>query len=316
MQKTDSIGRRCRTARQPRGKRIGLRPRDLLWFQKLHEQGPLPTSYLYAFSEHLSRDRTRTLKRLADLYNEGRYLERPPQQFHTIDARYNQLVYTLDERGTVALKEAGAWSDYVVHTGGPWTHRLMVSCITASLELAADARTDLRYIPQHRILEHANVGLDVPVTYDDPITRIQVTRNLIPDAICGIKYQNDGQRNYRFFAIEADRNTEPNRSHSSLRKSFMRSVAQYREFIGNGRYKEHFNLTAPMLVLFVTTNRNRMDNLIKTVTKLASVSQNTFMCFQSISEFERPFKPPTLLHTLFSRPWQRSGHAPFDIDRI
>lgn len=316
MHVTDAIGRRVRTKRQPRGKRIGLRPRDLLWFEKLHQHGPLPTSYLYAFSQHLARDRTRTLKRLADLYNEGQYLDRPLQQFHTIDARYNQLVYELDDRGTLALREKGTYSDHAPNVGGPWTHRLMVSCITASLELRVRAHPNLRYIPQHQILERANAGLRMPVAYRDPVAGRHEERDLIPDALCGIEYRNNGQRSYRFFAIEADRNTEPNRSLRSDRKSFRRSILQYREFVGRGQYKEHLKLKAPLLVLTVTTSTGHMHNLIEVVKKNAPSGQNSFMCFQVVSAFGRPFKPPSPLPALLSGAWQRAGYDPAYIDQI
>ncbi len=315
MRKTDAIGRRTRTMRQPRGKRIGLRPRDLLWFRKLHEHGPLPTSYLYAFSKHLAHDRVRTLKRLADLYNEGNHLDRPHQQFQTIDARYNQLVYALNERGERIVKEAGDWSPYAGHRGGPWVHRLMVSCITASLELAASAHPNLRFIPQHEILERAEAGLTVPVSYRNHLGK-EEKRNLIPDALCGLEYQRGPKRRYRFFLIEADRNTEPNVSSRGNRKSFTRSVSQYREFIGNGRYKRHLKLTTPMMVLTVTTNTRHMEHLIKTVKALSPSGQNSFMCFQTITDFAAPFKPPSPLTTLLSEPWQRAECEPFYLDQV
>ena len=89
--------------RQPTGETIRLKPRDYLVFQKLHEHGPLPTSYLYAFTKHLGSDETGFLKRLNALFHEG-YLDRPKQQFNTIDARYNQLVYDQGFQGDFILR--------------------------------------------------------------------------------------------------------------------------------------------------------------------------------------------------------------------
>ncbi len=97
----DSLGRRKRTTPISTGKRITPQEADLLWFQKLYEHGPLPSSFLIAYAEQLRRSTKRSTERLTDLFNEdetkhgGRYLTRPPQQFRTIDSRYNQLVYTL-----------------------------------------------------------------------------------------------------------------------------------------------------------------------------------------------------------------------------
>lgn len=312
---TDALGRRTRMIRQPRGRRIGLQPRDLLWFEKLHRHGPLPTSYLYAFSEHLAKDRCRTLKRLADLYNEGGYLDRPKQQFQTIDARYNQLVYELNERAERVLQREGRFSDHAAGPGGPWVHRLMVSCVTASLELAAEARSDLRYIPQHAILDRAGVGLGTSVTYEHPVTGQTHNGDLIPDAICGLEYCDGKRPRRRFFLIEADRNTEPNRSGRFDRKSFRKSILQYREYIGRGLYKEHLKLDDPVAVLTVTTSTRHMQNLINLVAEIAPSGKNSFLCFQAVPAFGSPFKPPQPLPTLLTGPWERAGHAPAYIDR-
>lgn len=316
MRSTDALGRRSRTKRQPTGKRISLRPRDLLWLEKLHHHGPLPTSYLYAFSRRLCGDEARTLKRLSDLFHEGAYLKRPYQQFETIDARFNQLVYDLDEHGEALLQHEGLWSEYAPRPYGPWKHRCMTACITASLELGARTIEHLRYIPQHQILERAGVGMRVPITYENPQTSKTETRDLIPDALCGIEYQKQGQRSYRFFVIEADRSTEPHRSHRFDRKSYRRTIMQYREFVGGKRYQNHFNLKAGMLVLTVTTNARHMHNMIDLVTEIAPSGQNSFMLFQTAREFGRFFKPPQPLISLITGPWARAGHGSLHLDRL
>ncbi len=315
MRKTDTLGRRMRTKRKPTGKRIYLAPRDLLWFKKLHQHGPLPTSYLHAFSAHLAKDKGRALKRLADLYNDGEYLIRPKQQFQTIDARCNQLVYDLDRRAEAVLKQEALWSEYAPKPYGPWVHRLMVSCVTASLELGTLDRPDLLYIPQQQILKRAGTGLRINVSYDDPATKKTYNGDLIPDAVCGIEYTKDGTKHYRFFAIEADRNTEPNRSGRFDRKSFKKSILQYRHYVGGGLYKKHLKLTSPLMVLVVTTSDRHMDNLIKLVSEIAPSGRNSFMCFQTVSDFAVPFRPPSLLPCLFWGRWKRAGHAVLFIDR-
>ena len=307
MPDTDTRGRRTRTMRQPIGKRITLRERDLLWLLKLHEHGPLPTSYLHAFTRHLGRDKSRALKRLADLFNDGGYLDRPSQQFETIDARFNQIVYQLHRRGEEVLVAEGGFSRYAPRPSGPWVHRFMVSCITASLELAASARPGLRYLPQHAILERAERGLKVNLTYSDPTTGAVQSGKLIPDAICGITRDGTDDRTL-LLAIEADRHTEPLRSGTVQRKSVHKNVLQYREYIGRGRYKEHLKTKAPMLVLTVTTSHRHMRGMIDLVTEIAPSGKNSFMCFQAVPEFSRPFKPPLPLPMLLDGPWERAGH--------
>lgn len=311
----DALGRRSRTNRHATGKRMSLRPCDLLWFEKLHHHGPLPTSYLLAFVQHLRADKGRALKRLADLFHEGGYLTRPRQQFDTIDARFNQLVYDLDESALVALREAGMRSDYAQRPYGSWKHECMVSCITASIELATLATPHLTYIPQHRILERADVPLRARVPFQDPATKRQECRELIPDAMFGIEYKVGSSARYRFFLVEADRNTEPNRSRRVDRKSTLRSVLQYREFIGRGRYKEHFSLTSGMSVLTVTTSRARMENMMALVSEIAPSGGNSYMLFQSVPAFGQYFKPPVPMTHMLSSPWQRAGHAVARIDQ-
>lgn len=99
MDTHDTLGRRHREHPVSTGKRVTPQPRDLLWFQKLHEHGPLSSTYLHAFSQHLARNEKRARDRLTDLFNEsnaphgGAYLARPWQQFQTLDARYQNLVY-------------------------------------------------------------------------------------------------------------------------------------------------------------------------------------------------------------------------------
>ena len=107
---TDSLGRRNRHKRQPNGKRLHPQPRDWVWLKKLHQHGPLPTSYLHAFTDDLGKDQARAIKRMADLFHETGLLSRPEQQNDTIDARHNQLIYAISKQGENALRSQGAHS--------------------------------------------------------------------------------------------------------------------------------------------------------------------------------------------------------------
>ena len=100
MERThDRLGRRYRASPVSTGKCIRPSDRDLLLFEKLHRHGPLSTPYLVAYSRLLRKSVTRAKDRLTDLFNEddtphnGTYLDRPWQQFETLDARQNDLVY-------------------------------------------------------------------------------------------------------------------------------------------------------------------------------------------------------------------------------
>ncbi|WP_298362556.1 replication-relaxation family protein [uncultured Litoreibacter sp.] len=250
----DSLGRRNRIKAQSTGKRIRLTERDLLWMQKIHEHGPLPSSYLIRYSKHLGTNKSRAQNRLTDLFNEDNngygkaVLTRPPQQFQTIDARYNELVYGLSKAGERALRDAGLWSDWVHKPGGPFWHQLMCAKITAGIELETRDRDDVNYIQGGRVLERSQTKLRYPVTFKDPGTGRTVTKDLIPDQIFGIEYVTDDGPRYRFYLVEADRGTEPKTSGQD-RKSLARMEAMYEVYIDHSRYKEHLGLKAPMSVL-------------------------------------------------------------------
>jgi len=183
----DAMGRRSRLQPASTGKRISLTDRDWVWLKCLAEHGPLSSSFLLAFAGDLRVSEKRARERLTDLFNEdntphgGPYLTRPPQQFHTLDSRYNQLVYDLAPAGKQALREV---SIVPSRNAGPWLHRYMVSSITASIELAIKGRDDLSFIPQSAILSRAETDLETTVT----IPAVTRSIKLIPDALFGIEH--------------------------------------------------------------------------------------------------------------------------------
>ena len=145
----DSLDRRKRLSPISTGKRVTPQDRDLLWFQKLREHGPLPTSFLLAFASGTHKSDKRARERLTDLFNEdntpdgGPYFTRPPQQFRTLDSRYNQLVYDLAPAGERALKRHDNAVQSRAASSGPWLHSFMTSCITASIELGTQGTPDI-----------------------------------------------------------------------------------------------------------------------------------------------------------------------------
>ncbi len=306
----DTLGRRCRTKPISTGKRITPQPRDLLWFEKLAEHGPLPSSFLLAFAKDTHRSEKRAKERLTDLFNEdrtpdkGAYLTRPLQQFRTVDARYNQLVYDLSSASMSALKRSG--SSIKPKRSGPWQHSLMVGCITASIELACLARGDLNYIPQSKILTRSEGSLQWPTEICDPDSGAIYEKSLIPDAVFGLEHLTANGKRYRFFALEADRATEPLRSAEVHRKSFVRHLLQYEDYIVREGYAAHLHLSAPMLVLNVTTQANRMDRMLQLTGEHFSGGCN-YQLFTLWEAFSPPFCPPSPNLDLLLGDWKRTG---------
>src|SRR3546814_3242296 len=115
-----------------------------------------------------------------------------------------------------------------------------------------------------------------------------------------ISYRTDTGERYRLFALEADRSTEPGRSGSFDRKSQLRTARQYRTYIGEGLYKTHLGVSAPMLVLTVTTSAARLCHLVDLVAETSVSSRNSFMLFQHLPQLGRHFTPPKPLQQLSS----------------
>lgn len=302
------------------GKRITLQERDWLWLRTLHEHGPLSSSFLLAFAKGLGVSEKRAKERLTDLFNEdntvheGSYLTRPPQQFHTLDSRYNQIVYDIAPAGAKALKEQEVWQPTGASPGGPWLHKFMTSSITASIRLAANDTVDLTYITQTEILARAGNSLSFPIEFVDPVNRQRIKKALKPDALFGLVYESEAGRRYRFFVVEADRSTEPFSAKNFNRKSVLRNYLQYREYVGQGRYKDHLQLTAPLLVLNVCSSPERAARMQKLIGDQVE-GGNSYLLFQAWSEFGVPFRPPSPPNELLKGSWCRPGLPDMRIDR-
>lgn len=306
----DALGRRRRLQPTSTGKRLTLQERDWLWLRVLHEHGPLPSSFLLAFAKDYGVSEKRAKERLTDLFNEentahgGSYLARPPQQFQTLDSRYNQLVYDVSPAGKRALKARGWWHSTNATSGGPWWHRLMVSSITASIRLGAAETPHLSYIPQADILERAQAELSYPVSISEPSSGRMIRKALKPDALFGLTYQTEAGPRYRFFVVEADRSTEPYTSKNFNRKSALLNYLQYREYVGRGLYKQHLKLTSPLLVLNVHIDERRVES-IQRIISIQAGGENSYQLFQAWDMFSNPAKPPEPNTALIFSYWQR-----------
>lgn len=312
----DSLGRRNRMDRQPTGKIVRPTPRDLVWFRKLHEHGPLASDYLHAFTEKTHRNPKRARERLTDLFNEtatphgDAYLDRPIQQFATIDGRYHTLVHDLTDAGRAALQDSdGSLAENIAATG-PWLHRHMVASITSSIEIGTLHRPDLRYIPQSELLRRRNVRMAVPVHYRDP--GVSKAREILlePDAMFGLAYETDAGPRYRIFFVEADRGTEPLRSKLRSRKTISTMLLAYRSLIEGGHYKTHFGLNAPTLLLFVAATPGRLITAGKAVEKIRGKASWPWFLMQRVPGFGPVYQPPGILSGLMDEPWERSGTLP------
>lgn len=323
---TDALARRLRYGRQSTGRRVAPTEADIAIFEALHRHGPLPSTYLHAFAQHLRRSEGRTKERLGHLYHEdntphgGPYLERPWQQWRSMNARYQPVISENTRYADQVLEERGVIAEAARPQGSAaqFEHRFMVACITASIELAIRETPGLRFIPQREILARApNPTIEIPcsIAYTNQRTgkHQRLEKPLVPDALFGIEYRREGGSAFRFFMLEADRATEPIRRADLNETSYLRKLLQYRAVIEGGLYKQHFGMKAGMLVLNVTTNRQHMRGILDLVGEVTAGRGSPYLLFRSLPEFGKQLQVPTVCDGLLSGEWQRQGHYPFRI---
>ena len=309
--------RRSRFEPQSTGKRVSLKPRDFRWLEALRDHGPLPSHYLHAFTKATHCNAKSSRIRLTDLASEtntphgGFYLARPAAQRSGANVLNRSLVYDLSKAGWKALD---APKSAFYRPTGPFAHQLMVSCVTASIELSCLDSSTMRYIPGWQILARAGASLGVDTNIKTPPQRKPERHRLVPDQLFAIEFTKNGQKSFLAFLVECDRGTEPVTSANTARKSYMRNYYQYREFVGSGRYKDHYGLKANCLVLNVMNSPGRQKRYMDLIQK-HSTNGNSYMLFQTIDNFGAFFQPPPIMQTLSDNEWERVGKAPFELSR-
>lgn len=306
----DRLGRRKRIVPVSTGKRVHVTPKDMEMLKAIHHHGPLSSTYLHQFRSP-DTSKQATVQRLTVLFNEantrhgGPYLMRPFQQNQAIDARYNDCVYDLTPAGIEALKEAGEWHDLAPSNRNPWQHAFMIACLTASIELACQ-KQGYTFMHGHELLERCGASLRQSITFKSEEGE-RVTKDLIPDALFAIDYGGS----FRVFLLEADRRTEPIEPGTMNRKSALRNIRQYEQFVGQKHYKEAWNLTAPLTVLNVTSSESRVPASLKLIEN--KIGQCAYLVYQSAPEFGLFFFPPPVLYRLMDDDWSRVFKEPFTL---
>lgn len=299
------------------GKRIELTPRDLEIFKLLARYRYLRSTYIHAF---VGGNRTKLIERLGNLYHEGGYLDRPKQQWETINARYLPVAYELGEAAKHVLAEHGFDSPRRDNGGRQYRHEIMVCETVASIELRARAMPGVRFIPWEEILASPKMpattrmserpnAVAIRASYHDPRTKSssEFDGTLVPDAIFGLEYDNAGQKSFRFFALEADRNSEPAMRREVYQSSYARKVAQYAEVVGQAIYRARWGLPN-LLVLTVTTNERHMRSLLELVAQRVPDDGRGQFLFRTMPDISSG-KCSTNIRDFLSMPWQRAGLA-------
>lgn len=300
---THNPPRRPRDIAVPTGARVYLSPRDIGWFEMVHRHGPLSYPYLAKFAELTGTGASAKAAnaRLTKLFHEG-FLTRPWQQFGTMDARYQTIIYDLGDPAVEELQIRGLWRDRAPVTSHQhWVHDYACTCVTASLHLAA-LEHGHGYIFQDEILNRADTGLEFDVGYQEGGKDIL----LRPDRVAGITYPNGKAR---FFLVELDRSNERQRTTKPNVKSIRRNGEQYRKFISEKRYKDALALPGGVMAMNLTISPGRMREMMRVWGEVYGGPCNHAL-FGYLPEFARYFKPPKVLSHLFTDPWERVGAEP------
>ncbi len=316
--------RRSRLRRESSGKRLELTARDIEIFKLLQRYRYLRSTFLYAFVG--GKNETRFKERLGALFHDGRYINRPKEQWQFAGARYAPAVYELDRAGEAVLAQLGVPSQRVVSTSGhsQFAHSLMIAETLASIELGARAAGNVRFIGADEILANAPetgqkgrnpLALPVSITHTFPRDRTEsAVFDLIPDALFGLAYSElGGTKSYRFFALEAER--ENRVAASSLKQtSFLKKVLAYRDIAARETYRAQFGVPN-LLVLVVTGSQARIETMKKVVMDVTAGKGSSLFLFRPLPALADPFKAAAPATDLFGGAWQRAGQPDFFINK-
>ncbi|MDO8876197.1 MAG: replication-relaxation family protein [Pseudolabrys sp.] len=306
------------------GKRVDLTDRDIALFKLLHRYRYLRSNFLYAFLGGNSE--TRFKERLGHLYHDGRYINRPEQQWQFANCRYMPVVYELDDAGERVRRDNGLIRNQSPllskgRTGAyrQFAHQLMICECLASIELGVAQQSGLRFISWQEIIARGPQTTGIagnPFEFSASISRacrltgrvLSADIKLVPDGLFGLEYENGEDKSYRFFALEVDRNTMPIRRSGLDQTSYLRKILGYQQIIERRSYKSCLGIPN-LFVLTVTTNEIHMANIMALVQGLNSGRGSKLFLFQSTN---RSASPADLLNV----PWRRAGHAEFFLNRV
>lgn len=259
------FNRRSRYKRTSFGKRIVLTDRDTEIFRWLYRYRYLRAPQLISFTQPKSTKRF--IERLGDLFHETGLIDRPKAQWRHFDARCAPMIYELSAKGQAYIENRSQLPQRAtllsrrVRAGHniQFDHAMMIVDTLFEIEQATLTTNGERFVCVDEILSRAPSStktapnpLSVPVTIQlnatFPKINSPIETHIIPDALYGIEYLIDGEKLYRFWALECE-NTNPTWRSSPRKSSLARKRAAYDALIKLGGYKKHWGI--PNLALKV-----------------------------------------------------------------
>ena len=312
------------------GKRIELTDRDIELFKLLSRYRYLRSNFLYSFLGGNSE--TRFKERLGHLYHDGRYINRPPQQWQFANCRHMPLIYELDDNGEQVLRQQGLiQSDSPLLTKGragacrQFAHEMMICDCIASIELGVREDRDLRFISWQEIIAKApeqTCGLhnpfELPVSISHAFSNAKGVQRadikIVPDALFGLEYGAHSQKSYRFFVLEGDRGQMPVARSNLRQSSYLRKILAYRAIAAQNIHKSHLGIPN-FLVLNVITNERHMNSIMVLLNEVTAKKGSQMFLFKSISTLGDFRVAPAPTSHILTTPWQRVGCDEFCINK-
>lgn len=298
------------------GMRIELTQRDLEIFRLLARYRYLRSTYIHAF---VGGNKTKLIERLGHLYHEAGYLDRPEQQWEAVNARYMPVAYELGERARYVLADAGQGVPRRTDRARQYRHEALVCQIVASIELESRAIAGIRFISWEEILRSPKMPAATPDSFNPKAISARTGNagspcetELVPDALFGIEYETGGKKSFRFFALEADRNTEPVIRRDNRQSSYARKIAQYEDIIRQALFRTRWGLPN-LLVLTVTTSDRHMHALLQGAQQCACREIADHFLFRSVSRGAAGECIAGPIPNLLTAPWQRPGLEPLSL---
>lgn len=254
----DKLGRRSRFRRTLTGKRLFLTERDTDILRLLFRYRYLRTTQLVAFLRPQSAKRL--IERLGDLYHEAGLIDRPAAQWRRFDARYAPLIHELSPKGLRYLETCGPLPDRAVtfarkdRIGATpqFDHAMMIVDALTAIDLETMRTPGQRFVPVDEILARApertrksKQPLAIPVTIHPnkylPGLASAVSTYVVPDGLYGIEHLIDGEKRYRFFALECE-NTSPKWRSTTKSSSLALKRAGYEAVIQSRGYRDVYGV--------------------------------------------------------------------------
>ena len=265
----DCLGRRSRFKRQVSDKRIHLNERDIDVLRWLYRYRYLRTSHLTQIFK--PRSPKRFVERLGDLFHETGYINRPNLLGDRFSAHATSMLYEISNKGIELLEVQGVLPDRAVtfsrrspRSYSPQhLHTMMIIEALLEIELETTTNINQRFVSVDEILARApecarlaRNPLRIPVTLkpctEHPIIRSRQETHLIPDALYGIEYLIDGEKRYRFWALECERTSPGSRANASASSTALKRAA-YDALIKSRAYKSYWGIPNLKLHLVTTT---------------------------------------------------------------